>query len=36
MMADRRRIANSGATDLIFLALCTPRFLAEAYEDLEA
>ncbi len=32
----RQRIANTGATDLVFLALCTPRFRPEAYEELGA
>ena len=32
----RQRIRNDGADDLIFLALCTPRFLPENYEDIEA
>lgn len=31
-----QRIRNTGATDLVFLALCTPRFLPRAYQDLEA
>ena len=31
----RQRITNTGDSDLIFLAICTPRFVAEAYEDLE-
>ena len=31
----RQRIANIGAADLVFLAICTPRFLQAAYEDLE-
>jgi mannose-6-phosphate isomerase-like protein (cupin superfamily) len=31
----RQRIANVGKTDLVFLAVCTPRFLRERYEDLE-
>lgn len=31
----RQRIANLGPTDLIFLALCTPRFRPENYEDSE-
>ena len=31
----RQRIANTGAEDLIFLALCTPRFRPECYKDLE-
>lgn len=30
-----QRIANVGATDLVFLAICTPRFRPEIYEDLE-
>jgi len=29
----RQRIANVGAGDLVFLAICTPRFLPESYED---
>lgn len=32
----RQRITNTGASDLIFLAICTPRFRQEAYEDVEA
>jgi len=31
----RQRITNIGANDLVFLAICTPRFKPEAYEDLE-
>ena len=31
----RQRIANSGGVDLIFLALCTPRFERRAYHDME-
>jgi len=31
----RQRIANIGDTDLVFLALCTPRFRPEVYEDIE-
>ena len=31
-----QRIRNIGNTDLVFLALCTPRFVAEAYQDLES
>jgi len=31
----RQRIANIGTKDLIFLAICTPRFVNEAYEDIE-
>lgn len=32
----RQRITNNGAQDLIFLAICTPRFRAENYEEIEA
>ena len=31
----RQRITNIGQEDLIFLAICTPRFSAAVYEDLE-
>lgn len=31
----RQRIANTGQGDLVFLAICSPRFLPEAYEDLD-
>lgn len=31
----RQRITNTGTEDLIFLAVCTPRFHPEAYEDIE-
>jgi mannose-6-phosphate isomerase-like protein (cupin superfamily) len=31
----RQRIRNTGAADLVFLALCTPRFRPEAYEDVD-
>lgn len=31
----RQRITNVGEGDLIFLAICTPRFRRECYEDLE-
>lgn len=31
----RQRITNTGERDLIFLCVCTPRFIPEAYEDLE-
>jgi mannose-6-phosphate isomerase-like protein (cupin superfamily) len=31
----RQRIANLTADDLVFLAICTPRFRPEDYEDLE-
>lgn len=30
-----QRIANIGGTDLVFLAICTPRFRPEIYEDIE-
>lgn len=30
-----QRIANTGDGDLVFLAVCSPRFRAGAYEDLE-
>lgn len=30
-----QRIHNNGDDDLIFLAICTPRFILENYEDLE-
>ena len=33
--SSRQRIANVGKGDLIFLAICTPRFVPEAYEDIE-
>ena len=32
----RQRITNVGRGDLVFLAICTPRFTNEAYEDIEA
>jgi mannose-6-phosphate isomerase-like protein (cupin superfamily) len=31
----RQRITNIGSGDLVFLAICTPRFRQEAYEDIE-
>ena len=31
-----QRITNTGATDLVFLAMCTPRFTPAAYEDIES
>ena len=31
----RQRIACLGNADLIFLAICTPRFQPEAYEDID-
>lgn len=30
-----QRITNTGSVDLVFLAICTPRFLPQAYEDIE-
>ena len=30
-----QRICNTTTQDLLFLAICTPRFVNEAYEDLE-
>ena len=30
----RQRIANIGEGDLLFLAICTPRFRQQCYEDL--
>ena len=30
----RQRITNTGAVDLIFLAICTPRFTEDCYEAL--
>ena len=32
----RQRISNYGTTDLIFLALCNPRFRPERYQDLDS
>lgn len=31
-----QRISNTGQTDLIFLAICTPRFHPLCYEDVDA
>ena len=31
----RQRITNIGGEELIFLAICTPRFSNDAYEDIE-
>ena len=31
----RQRIANAGDGDLLFLAICTPRFVPDCYESLE-
>ena len=30
-----QRITNTGPADLVFLAICTPRFLPAAYEDID-
>lgn len=32
----RQRITNIGSADLIFLAICTPRFTNSNYEDIES
>lgn len=32
----RQRITNIGEQDLIFLAVCSPRFTKEIYEDMES
>ena len=32
----RQRICNTGADDLVFLAICSPRFTTEVYVDIEA
>lgn len=31
----RQRISNTGSEDLIFLAICSPRFSIDIYEDIE-
>jgi mannose-6-phosphate isomerase-like protein (cupin superfamily) len=31
----RQRITNTGVDDLIFLAICTPRFSYDAYQDID-
>ncbi|MCK4674829.1 MAG: cupin domain-containing protein [Gammaproteobacteria bacterium] len=31
----RQRISNTGSEDLIFLAICSPRFTDEVYQDME-
>lgn len=31
-----QRITNTGDDDLVFLAICTPRFRPDAYEDIDA
>ena len=33
--SQRQRIVNIGDKDLVFLAICTPRFVRAAYEDLQ-
>ncbi len=30
-----QKITNTGSSDLIFLAICTPRFVPEVYEDID-
>ncbi len=32
----RQRIANTGSGDLVFLAICSPRFTPDAYEEIGA
>lgn len=32
----RQRITNDGTESLVFLAICSPRFVPEAYEELES
>ena len=32
---DKQRITNTGADDLVFLAICSPRFREGNYIDLE-
>jgi mannose-6-phosphate isomerase-like protein (cupin superfamily) len=31
----RQRIANAGPADLVFLAICSPRFREQMYEDMD-
>jgi mannose-6-phosphate isomerase-like protein (cupin superfamily) len=31
----RQRIGNVGVADLVFLAICTPRYVDDAYEDVD-
>lgn len=31
----RQRIANTGSGDLVFLAICSPRFVPDAYQDID-
>ena len=33
-LGDDQRITNTGEDDLIFLAICSPRFVPDAYEPL--
>lgn len=33
--AQKQRIANVGDTDLVFLAVCTPRFVPHNYQEVE-
>ena len=33
---ERQRIHNNGTQDLVFLAICTPRFRWEAYKDIDS
>jgi oxalate decarboxylase/phosphoglucose isomerase-like protein (cupin superfamily) len=30
-----QRITNCGTDDLVFIAICSPRFVQDAYEDIE-
>jgi mannose-6-phosphate isomerase-like protein (cupin superfamily) len=30
-----QRISNTGPADLVFLAVCSPRFVPDAYEDID-
>ena len=32
----RQRIANTGSDELVFLAICSPRFRQEMYEDMDS
>lgn len=31
-----QRITNTGSSDLVFLAICSPRFTAAVYQDIES
>ena len=31
----RQRVTNTGAEDLVFLAICSPRFSQDVYEDID-